>query len=235
MSPPTGPRDEAGQQVNDRRPRFAARGDPDRFGLILALLLGSFVLSGLNESALARFVSTALSVAALFTGFASPRLRPSRARRLLVGGMAIAGLVLVTAAERSSVPAGVGYLLLATVLVTLLLSVIQRVLSRHTVDLGAILGGVVAYFLLGMAFGWVYEALRAFYEEPVFDPHVGMVELQYYSFVVLTTLGFGDITPANGLAQRVTAVEALMGQIFLATLVARLVSMFGTTQRPDTG
>jgi hypothetical protein len=48
----------------------------------------------------------------------------------------------------------------------------------------------------------------------------------YYSYVVLATLGFGDVLPIGSLAERVTVIEALFGQIFLATFVARLVSVY---------
>jgi len=48
----------------------------------------------------------------------------------------------------------------------------------------------------------------------------------YYSFVTLTTLGFGDLSPSVGLPQALTAIEALLGQIFLVTMVARLVTLW---------
>jgi hypothetical protein len=48
----------------------------------------------------------------------------------------------------------------------------------------------------------------------------------YFSFVALTTLGFGDLSPAVGLPQALTVIEALLGSIFLVTLVARLVTLW---------
>ena len=48
----------------------------------------------------------------------------------------------------------------------------------------------------------------------------------YFSFVTLTTLGFGDLSPSVGLPQALTALEALLGQVFLVTLVARLVTLW---------
>ncbi|MDG1785070.1 MAG: potassium channel family protein, partial [Ilumatobacter sp.] len=68
------------------------------------------------------------------------------------------------------------------------------------------------------------------FEGPVLDPDVASLPT-YYSFEVLTTLGFGDITPVNDFVQRLTALEAMAGQIFLATLVARLVAMYGSSAR----
>jgi hypothetical protein len=59
-------------------------------------------------------------------------------------------------------------------------------------------------------------------------------EYLYFSFVALTTLGFGDLSPSVGLPQALTALEALFGQVFLVTLVARLVTLWvrhGTGER----
>ena len=47
-----------------------------------------------------------------------------------------------------------------------------------------------------------------------------------FSFVCLTTLGFGDLSPSVGLPQALTALEALLGSVFLVTLVARLVTLW---------
>ena len=57
-------------------------------------------------------------------------------------------------------------------------------------------------------------------------PH-GQSEYLYFSFVTLTTLGFGDLSPDVGLPQALTVFEALTGQVFLVTMVARLVTLWG--------
>ena len=56
-------------------------------------------------------------------------------------------------------------------------------------------------------------------------PHA-QSEYLYFSFVALTTLGFGDLSPAVGLPQALTVIEALLGSVFLVTLVARLVTLW---------
>jgi hypothetical protein len=69
------------------------------------------------------------------------------------------------------------------------------------------------------------ESLRdgSFFVQP--GPHQES-EYLYFSFVTLTTLGFGDLSPAVGLPQALVALEALLGQVFLVTLVARLVTLW---------
>ena len=83
--------------------------------------------------------------------------------------------------------------------------------------------------LLGLTFAFVFLALSEFRDAPFFvqeGPHQ-QSEYLYYSFVTLTTLGFGDLSPSVGLPQALTALEALLGQVFLVTLVARLVTLWG--------
>ena len=90
------------------------------------------------------------------------------------------------------------------------------------------LGALCSYVLLGLLFAFVYLAVSEFRDAPFFaqpGPH-GQSEYLYFSFVALTTLGFGDLSPDVGLPQALTVLEALLGQIFLVTLVARLVTLW---------
>jgi uncharacterized membrane protein len=56
----------------------------------------------------------------------------------------------------------------------------------------------------------------------------GLGEFNYFSFVTMTTLGYGDITPVTDLARAVVVFQTIMGQIFLVVVVARVVSLLGT-------
>ena len=91
-----------------------------------------------------------------------------------------------------------------------------------------ILGATCAYILFGLLFAFVYLALGELRDAPFFaqpGPHEAS-EYIYFSFVALTTLGFGDLSPAVGLPQALTVIEALLGSVFLVTLVARLVTLW---------
>jgi voltage-gated potassium channel len=70
----------------------------------------------------------------------------------------------------------------------------------------------------------VNEPDGPFFTQP--PPHA-QSEYLYFSFVTLTTLGFGDLSPHVGLPQALTVFEALLGQVFLVTMVARLVTLWG--------
>ena len=82
--------------------------------------------------------------------------------------------------------------------------------------------------LVGLLFAFVYLAVSDLREASFFvqeGPHA-QSEYLYFSFVTLTTLGFGDLSPGVGLPQALTVLEALLGQIFLVTMVARLVTLW---------
>ena len=105
---------------------------------------------------------------------------------------------------------------------------LNRVLHHRRVTRETVLGALCAYVLVGLLFAFVYLAVDELRRRPVLHaagPH-GQGEYLYFSFVALTTLGFGDLSPAVGLPQALTVMEALLGQVFLVTLVARLVTLW---------
>jgi voltage-gated potassium channel len=91
-----------------------------------------------------------------------------------------------------------------------------------------IMAAICGYFLIGLLWNSVYLLLFAF--EPgsfQFSRALGsgVGDFTYYSFVTLTTLGYGDITPGTTPARSLALLEAVMGQLYLAILVARLVGI----------
>jgi len=105
--------------------------------------------------------------------------------------------------------------------------VLGQVLRKGPITLHRVRGAVAAYLLFGLAWSaayqFVYDLLpTAFRLDPTKDPRL---ELIYFSFVTLTTVGYGDITPLIPAARSLAIAEALVGQLFPAVLIGRLVSM----------
>jgi hypothetical protein len=88
-------------------------------------------------------------------------------------------------------------------------------------------GAIAVYLLLGLALAGVYELIDLTHQG-AFTGTFGGAKVTtswlYYSFVTLTTLGYGDIVPVHSLARSMAVMEALVGQLFPAILIARLVS-----------
>lgn len=206
---------------------------PDQFGALLFFLLLSFLASGVSESGWPKVVGSAANIAALLAGFAATGLWAERVRMLVLLAIGVAGGVLVGVFEQTSGLSAIGAFAQVLVLGAVLLAVVRRVLSHEKVGLPTIAGAVAAYFLIGLVFAWLYLGAYGVRDLPILSPEDPGLPA-YYSFVVLSTLGFGDVTPVDELVKRVTALEAVTGQIFLATLVARLVSVYGSpTRRHD--
>jgi len=83
-----------------------------------------------------------------------------------------------------------------------------------------------AYLLGGVFFGTLYHAVALAWPGSFTVPALPLADAVYFSFVTLATLGYGDIAPVNGVARGLAAIEAVMGVLFLAVLIARLVGSY---------
>ncbi len=113
------------------------------------------------------------------------------------------------------------------------------VLRAHTVTEDLILGAVNVYLMIGIGFAFVYGLIEYFQpgsftglEELVSTPDT-VQQFLYFSFVTISTLGYGDISPLTPHAMTATYVEAIFGQMYLAILVARLVAMYIRRPKSD--
>jgi hypothetical protein len=89
-------------------------------------------------------------------------------------------------------------------------------------------GSIIVYLLVGMVFAYALHALYLITGEASFNnvkPENNMKDFLYFSFTSLTTMGYGDITPVHPLARSIANLEALIGQLYPAILIARLVSL----------
>ena len=117
-------------------------------------------------------------------------------------------------------------------IVGFLVIVLWQVFRKGPVTIHRIQGAVAAYLLLSILFASAYSLLEfmrpgAFQVPTVHEPVDGQMNraFYYFSVVTLTTTGFGDITPVNPFARTLTMMEALIGQLYPAILIARLVSL----------
>lgn len=107
--------------------------------------------------------------------------------------------------------------------------VVAHVLSRETISGDTLFGAAAVYLLLGLTWMLACMLLEAVqpgsFNIPTQNPN--FADFLYYSFVTLTTLGYGDITPATARARSLALMEAVTGVLYIAFLVARLVSLYG--------
>ncbi len=141
----------------------------------------------------------------------------------------VASLIEHFAHERWIIMLRIVVMLLASTTLGWLLLV--RVMRDGRINLNRIMGAIGSYLLIGVVFSQAYRLLAAFVPEafaiggaPASDEQIHP-RLFYYSFVTLTSLGYGDITPLHPYARSLATMEALAGNLFLTVLIARLVGM----------
>ncbi len=132
----------------------------------------------------------------------------------------------------------VGCLLYVGFLGIIVYSILREVLTLKEVNFDAISGALSTYLLLGLMWGFAYQVLEAAWPGSFaisgqvlthdagphyVAPHWGA--LFYFSFVTITTTGYGDVTPVNMMARQLAITEAVVGQFYMVVLVARLVSL----------
>jgi Ion channel len=223
---PTG----AERWLEDRFPGY-------RFGTVLVLLSLTFVVMASSPpGAWARILTVGLQgltlLAALLAARAGRRLfRVALLVVVLAFLASVASVLVSTSNDPTGVFFGLNVLLVATAPV-----VIGRALyRRQVVDLRTVLGAICVYILLGMLFAFVYGSIDLLGPDPFFvqTSHATMPDYLYFSFVTQTTVGYGDFTAASDLGRSLAVVEALVGQLYLVTIIAVLVSRMAGRPAPS--
>src|SRR5262249_34101121 len=113
-------------------------------------------------------------------------------------------------------------------LLLFLIVVLAQTLRRGPITFHRILGAVAAYLLLGVIWAYAYSLVALLrpgaFSGPV-SPADGPRAWFYFSFVTLTTVGYGDVLPVHPVARSLATLEAVVGSLYLAILIARLVSL----------
>lgn len=151
---------------------------------------------------------------------------------------ATVGLALIVAG--ASVPArlyhgGLEVIVLLTWSALMLLvpvAILRRIgkeFEEEGVDLEVVLGALCAYLFIGAYFAFLYDVMARLSESPFFaQPGAdGKLNYLYFSFITLTTTGYGDVSPAFGPGRMVAVTEAVIGQLYLVSVVAIVVSAYG--------
>lgn len=175
-------------------------------------------------------VSTAVLVAALFSLGRGVRLR-------LAGiGLALPALLANWLAwgMKSRTLDIVGDVLACVFFSLVTVAIFSSLLRSRRITLDTILGGICVYLLIGVVFMEAYSGLEKLAPGSLLEggrPIAHAVELArlpqltYFSFVTLSTLGYGDIVPSSAAARRLAAAEAVLGQVYIAVFIARLVGL----------
>ena len=201
-----------------------------RYGLLFVATIASLGVQGaLPPRGFQQVVVTALAATTLLLAFRAADVRP----RLV----ALAGTIAVTALTLSVLRAAGGEVgdgatrLMNAALVAMgppavALGVIRDLRASGRVRIQTVMGVLCFYTLVGMAFGFVYGALDHFGEGSFFagGQTATVSHCLYFSFTTLMTVGYGDFVARSDTGHTIAVFEALLGQIYLVTVVSLIVS-----------
>jgi len=202
-----------------------------RYGLLLGLIGTSLTFQlAAPVGDWSRLVTVALQGATLLLALWTSGVRPLLLR---AAGAAVA-LALVGSATAVVSGGDVGsdsttltnLLLVGLAPAAIAVGVVRSMRADRAVTVATMFGVLCIYLLVGMFFAFVYGAINALGSSEVFSGHADptQADFLYFSFTTLTTTGYGDFVAATGLGRAMAITEALVGQVYLVTVVAAIVS-----------
>jgi hypothetical protein len=112
-------------------------------------------------------------------------------------------------------------------------AVFLEVITTSRVTTDTLYGAVCVYLLVGMAFGSLFDMIETLHPgsfqinvDTAVPAEIRWRTLIFFSFMTLTTIGLGDVTPTTVQTQSLTAIEGVIGVLYLAVLIARIVGMY---------
>ena len=215
------------------------RDSRQRYGILLLALTVTFFFYGIAQpSDLQRAIGTVLVGATLLLALNAAEMRPPFLRAAVaVVAAAVVAVIVASAAGKGStseaITAVANGLLVALAPPAVALGVYRNLRATGKVTVTVVAGVLCLYMLLGLFFAFVYVAIQNLGGAPFFSNGASAVSSRavYFSFITLTTVGYGDYTARTNLGHTLSITEALVGQIYLVTIVAAIVGRLGLREQ----
>jgi hypothetical protein len=202
-----------------------------RYGALLIALCATFVFDGLAEPGdLQRVIATILAGVTLILALLAAEV-PGR-RLLIAAAVAlaiVAGGLIASAVGKGDTAAGITAVANALLVIAappaVVIGVVRHLRAAGAVTVIVVAGVLCLYMLIGLFFAFTYSAIQNLGGAPFFAGGAAATSAQsvYFSFVTLTTVGYGDLTARTNLGRTLAVSEALLGQVYLVTVVATIV------------
>lgn len=220
--------------------RLASRDSANKYGAVLFLLCVVYVTTVTVISSTGFLMVMLLQLLTLWLAFSASESRTAQ-RVAAAGCLVVAVLGLLTwifgkvfdydstTLRAVSLVSVVLYLVAPAV-------ILRHLIRRPVVDLRTVLGAVCIYLMLGMMFAFTYRAIALYQTTPAFFGDAGQgsnPDFLFFSFITLTTTGYGNLVPATNPGQAVAVLEAIVGQLFLVTALAKIVNAWRLPGAPQ--
>ncbi len=217
------------QSAESVRRRF--RWVEDNYGFVLITILAALIIMGvLSERPIGRTVVLLLFGAIFFLTMLASAVSRRTMLIALVTVPPILAVAAVAGVPGSNPAVGNAAFIISDLLVVSCAVVIARRVAHHQeVSIRTVFGTICIYLFTAILFALIYRAMATMGDGTFFaqtdDP--AAIDYIYFSFVSITTLGFGDLSPASELGKMTAVIEAIIGQLYLVTVVALFVSNLG--------
>jgi hypothetical protein len=204
-----------------------------RYALLLACTFVSLGVQGIAPPGdVQQVVVAALAGSSVLLAFRAAELRPvllGIATGLALTAVAVSVLRALDAGVDEGAARGINALLVAVGPPAVAVGIVRELRTSGHVRVEAVMGVLSLYMLLGMLFAFIYGAIDKLGGDPVFagGQEATVSRCLYFSFTTLTTVGYGDLATRSNLGHTLSVFEALIGQIYLVTVVSLIVSNLG--------
>jgi Ion channel len=215
--------------MNRERWRQRAQRASDAFGLVLLLVLATYVLASVvSNRGWPAVLLTAITGATSMIALTSSHAKPVFVRRALVLALLAILLAMIGAISGGRQWLSAASFIEIGLLAVAMAAVLRRVVTSDTVSSRTILGAISVYASLGILFTWAYGLIDRLEGGGFFGAAADVEgsDFLFFSYTTLTTTGYGDLVPAGEVGRMVSGLEMMLGQVFLVTLVAGLVSLW---------
>ena len=216
------------REPGERWTRFARR-IANAFGLVLLLVLLTYVLASVTPyKGWAAVATVTLASASASVALTSAEARPGLVRWGVRLSVVAVLLAVLNAVVGSSACLGISSLIQMLLLTAAAGAVLRAVVTETRVGFRTILGAISVYIIFGLLFTFLYVGVDRLQSGAFFagQPRLGTGDYVFFSLTTLTTTGYGNLVPAAQPGKMFAGFEMLLGQIFLVTLIAGLVSLW---------
>ena len=199
------------------------------FGIVLLLVLATYVAASLTKySGWSAVVVSILGCTTTTVALASSGIGGKLLTTAIGLASACVALAVVAAATERDGALGIAALIQILLLAWGAGTVLRAVLHEEKVGFRTILGAISVYLIFGLLFASLYVAVDRLQAGAFFDPvtELDTGDYVFFSFTTLTTTGYGNLVPGGQPGKMFSVLEMLLGQIFLVTLIAGLVSLW---------
>jgi voltage-gated potassium channel len=220
---------EAGGRLG-RRKRFE-----DSYGLVLLLLVISYFCdAALGDYTWGRVIVVVVLAAATWLALRASQVqrRPMRIAQALIPVLCVVAIASLLIGQDNVAHAVTGTISLILVVVAPV-AIIWHLSRNMTFSIETFLGAVCVYLLIAQLFATLFAVTAAVSGHPFFvqTSHPSAIDYIYFSFVTITTVGYGDFTSALGVGKMLAMTEAVFGQLYLITVVSLVVQNLGARRQ----